>query len=197
MDEAEAIRRSRAGDRESFRWLVERDGDLLLRTAYLLVRDRGLAEDLAQESFLAAWQGLGSFRTPTGFRPWLMRILINRVNSHGRRRRFFAVPLDGLSPEEDPPTVGREPAEAVFQDEDRRALGAALMTLPDDSRRLLVLRYYAGLSVPEIARSLDLPEGTVKSRLHRALERMRAVLDKDPGFEREPYRQIPRRGEQG
>lgn len=196
MDEAGAIRGAKQGDRDAFRWLVERDGDLVRRTAYLLLHDRELADELAQEAFLAAWQGIGSLLTPTGFRPWVMRILINKISSHTRRRRFRLLPLEGLSPAEDPVDTGPEPAELALRDEDRRELAAALGALPGDWQQALVLRYYSELSVPEIARTLDVPEGTVKSRLHRALERLRIELSGKPQRQPDVSGQIPRRGEQ-
>ena len=176
MDEAEAVRRARQGDREGFRWLVERDGDLVRRTAYLLVRDPGLAEDLAQECFLAAWQSLSSFRTATGFRPWVLRILMNKAVSHRRKRRLLAIPFDLLRTAEEPAEPTPDPTALAIQGEEQRELGAALATLPEEWRRVLVLRYYAEFSVPEIAEALDMAEGTVKSRLHRALVRLREAL---------------------
>jgi RNA polymerase sigma-70 factor (ECF subfamily) len=177
MDEAEAIRRARVGDREGFRWLVERDGDLVRRTACLLVRDRDTAEDLAQEAFLAAWQGIGGLRTPTGFRPWAMRILLNKIGSHRRRRRHLTLPFDALPAETEPADARPGPPEEAFRREQARELAAAMRALREEWRQPLVLRYYAELSVAEIAGVLELPEGTVKSRLHRALEALRSALN--------------------
>lgn len=175
MDEAEAIRRARQGDAGAFRWLVERDGDLVRRTAYLLVYDAGLAEDLAQEAFLSAWQGLRGFRTATGFRPWVLRILMNKVSSHRRKRRL-GLALDRLRPGREPADPAPDPSTLALRSEDRRELAAAVETLPPGWKRMVVLRYYSGLSVPEVAVVLGVAEGTVKSGLHRALGRLREAL---------------------
>jgi RNA polymerase sigma-70 factor (ECF subfamily) len=103
-----------------------------------------------------------------------MRIVVNRVVSHRRRRLLSLVPL---------PFAGRvarhgaEPDAIIELDEDRRLVRAALERLPEEQRRVIVLRYFLELSVPDIARAMGLREGTVKSRLHRALQRLRATLE--------------------
>jgi RNA polymerase sigma-70 factor (ECF subfamily) len=176
-DDDSIIKSCQDGDRSAFRELVERYGDVLFGTALLMTRDRSLAEDLTQEALVKAWRGIGGFKLGSPAKPWLVRIVVNQVMTHRRRRLFNFVPLpfaerrDGGAP---------GPAEIVEQLADHEDLRKALASLPEDQRRLLVLRYYTEMTVPDIARTLGKPEGTVKSGLHRALERLREELgDRD------------------
>jgi len=170
----ELVRRCQAGDREPFRQLVERYGDLVFGTALQMTRDRSLAEDLTQDAFVHAWRGIGGFRLGSPLRPWLLRILHNRIVSHRRRRLLDLLPLPSAERARD-----HQPGpEAVVEiAEERSRLRVALATLSGDHRRIVVLRYYSELSVPEIAQATGLPDGTVKSKLHRALRRLRETLD--------------------
>lgn len=163
-------------DVAAFRALVEQHGDLIRRTAYLLVGDRALAEDLAQETFLHAWRGFDGLRDPTAAKSWLLAILAHQAATWRRRRRQVAVPIAALPASDEPgdPTPG--PLEAVEQREQHRFLADALAQLADDERQILVLRYYAELTVPEIAQVVGCPKGTVKSRLHRALAQVRRLI---------------------
>ena len=163
-------------DVAAFRALVEQHGDLIRRTAYLLVGDRALAEDLAQETFLHAWRGFDGLRDPAGAKAWLLAILAHQTASWGRKRRHRVVPIDALPASDEPGDPAPGPADAVERREQRRFLADALARLADDGRQILVLRYYAELTVPEIARIIGCPEGTVKSRLHRALDQLRRLL---------------------
>ena len=144
----ELVRRCQAGDREPFRQLVERYGDLVFGTALQMTRDRSLAEDLTQDAFVHAWRGIGGFRLGSPLRPWLLRILHNRIVSHRRRRLLDLLPLPSAERARD-----HQPGpEAVVEiAEERSRLRVALATLSGDHRRIVVLRYYSELSVPEIA----------------------------------------------
>ena len=93
LDESEAIRRCQEGQRDPFRFLVERYGKVLYGTAYRMTRDRGLAEDLVQEAFLRVWRGMPSFRGGGNFKAWIVRILVNHVMSERRKKRVREVPL--------------------------------------------------------------------------------------------------------
>jgi RNA polymerase sigma-70 factor (ECF subfamily) len=168
------VRRCQAGDCEPFRQLVERYGNVMFGTALQMTRDRSLAEELTQDAFVNAWRGIGGFRLGSPLRPWLLRILHNRVVSHKRRRLLDLLPLPSADRARD-----RQPGpEAVVElAEHRSEMRAALDGLPNDQRRIVVLRYYSELSIPEIAQVIGVPDGTVKSRLHRALQRLRANLE--------------------
>jgi RNA polymerase sigma-70 factor (ECF subfamily) len=135
------------------------------RAAYLVVHDSALAEDIAQEAFLAAIRNLDRFDRRRPFGPWLHRIVVNRAIDAARARAIrreteLIEPLDGAG--------DREPV-------DRDVL-AALRRLPPEQRAVIVMRHLLGYTPGEIARALDLPRGTVNSRLRRGLDSMRERL---------------------
>ena len=170
MTDDEAIRRCQDGDRDAFRHLVEAYKNPLYGTAVLMTRNPALAEEHVQEALLSAWRGIRRFERGRPFKPWLMRILVNDVLSGQRRRALRTVPIED-SPE--PRATGDE-AEAIAN---RETLRQALEQLTPEHREVVVLRYFADLTVAEVARSAGIREGTAKSRLHRALRQMRALLE--------------------
>ncbi|HVB13248.1 MAG TPA: sigma-70 family RNA polymerase sigma factor [Candidatus Dormibacteraeota bacterium] len=141
-------------------------GDLALRTAYLFLRDRGLAEDCVQDAFVSAWRARSSLRDPGAERAWLMTIVANTARSHLRRR--IPIPTDTIPAD---PTTHDPFAELALSADLHRALDQ----LPIDQREVIVMRVYLDLSVEETARALKVAEGTVKSRLSRALEALRLL----------------------
>jgi RNA polymerase sigma-70 factor (ECF subfamily) len=168
------VRRCQAGDREAFRMLVEQHKQILFGTAYLMMRDRGLAEDALQEAVVKIWQCLPSLRRHSSLKAWLLRIVVNEVKQQLRKRQVPILPL-----EEAPEPAGNpdETGEAmVLRLEEYRYLRQALGTLPPEQQETIVLRYYSGMTVPEIAAVMGQREGTIKSRLSRALERLGDVL---------------------
>lgn len=135
------------------------------RAAYLVVHDAGLAEDIAQEAFLAAIRSLDRFDRRRPFGPWLHRIVVNRAIDAARARslrRETELTEHAAGPEE--------------HDAPDRAVLEALARLPPDQRAVIVLRHLLGYTPGEIARTLDLPRGTVNSRLRRGLDAMRGEL---------------------
>ena len=176
MTDNEAIVRCQTGDRDAFRYLVERYQDVLFGTAVLMTGNRAVAEEQVQEALLSAWRGVHGFRLGRPLKPWLLRILVNSVLSHQRRRALPTVNLDGNGPDV-PETATSGPAETLDTLEDRLELRRAVAGLSPDHRQVVALRYFAGLTVPEVARTLSVREGTVKSRLHRALAILRQRLD--------------------
>lgn len=173
MDEHAAVRRCQDGQSDAFRLIVERHSGVLYGTAYLMTRNRARAEEMVQEALLLAWRGIRSFKPGSNLRSWLIRILVNRVISEGRRNRVAETELTPATPE---PAVEPEGETRVMQAEERELMGAAMSTLPEEQREVLTLRYYADLSIPEIARVLGWAEGTVKSRIHRGLRRLEQTL---------------------
>ncbi|MDQ1431432.1 MAG: hypothetical protein QOF40_2034 [Actinomycetota bacterium] len=175
-DDAELVRRARAGDVDAYEGLVARHQAGAVRLATLLCGPAG-ALDATQEAFVKAWRALGQFRPDAPFRPWLLRIVANEARNArrgaGRRarleRRVFEVR----------PSVGAAPSteEAVLALERRRLLLEALAHLSEADRDVISCRYLADLSEAETATVLGLRPGTVKSRLSRALGRLRAHLD--------------------
>lgn len=172
MTEDEAIQRCQDGEREAFRPLVERHQDVVFGTAYHLTGNAALAEELAQEAFLAAWQGIRGFRLGRPFKPWLLRILVNTVLAQRRKRSVETTPMaaSGVAGGAD------NPATVVEAQAERQRLQRAINGLSPEHRQVVVLRYFAELTVPEVARASGVREGTVKSRLYRAHQALRQRL---------------------
>jgi RNA polymerase sigma-70 factor (ECF subfamily) len=184
-EDVAAVRGARSGDREAFGVLVERYQEVAFRAAYLVVRDAGLAEDVAQEAFLRAYGNLGRFDVGQPFRPWLLRIVtnlaLNEVRARGRRRSLWERVARGLGRLEGDGSGGRwepGPERSAEAGEQRELLSAALGELSEGDRLVLYLRYYLELPEVEIATVIGKRPGTVKSRLHRASGRLRAVIER-------------------
>ncbi len=170
LDEAEVIKKVLAGDRVLFGRLVERYQDRVYSLAMHVLRDPHLAEDVAQEAFLRAFQRLDQFRGESGFSTWLYRIAVNTCWEY-LRKSSRVVPRDAPDGEEDGAVlVGGLPSveERAVEAEQKALLWRAVERLPDDYRVAVVLRYVDDLSYQEMARILRVPVATVGSRLHRA-----------------------------
>jgi RNA polymerase sigma factor (sigma-70 family) len=146
--------------------------DRAYRLAGLLLADAHEAEDAVQDALVVAWQSFATLREVEKFGPWFDRILVNGCRDRLRRRNTVRfIPMDvGIDP------AGRDPFQTFIE---RDALLAGLGRLTADERIVVVLRFWADLPLDVIAQRLDWPLGTVKSRLHRALERLRSVLAHD------------------
>ena len=173
-DEAALVTRARAGDRAAFGVLVGIHQRAALRTAFAVSGTESEAEDVTQEAFVKAFRALPRFREGEPLRPWLMRIVANeaknRRRSRGRRDRLSvraAAMAPGAAGSTEDLALGSITA-AHLRD--------ALARLDERDRTVIAFRYFAGLSEAETAAALDVPVGTVKSRLSRALDRLRAVL---------------------
>jgi RNA polymerase sigma-70 factor (ECF subfamily) len=178
-DEVAAVRDCQSGHAEAFRLIVDEYGQMMQGTAYLMLGNRGDAEDATQDAFVSAWRGLDRFDSSRPLRPWLMRILVNEVRQRRRRRLLRLVPLG--EPSMSLPSLEAGPERSLEQAERREELRAAIGTLPPDTARIVILRYFAELSLGEIAQATGAPEGTVKSRLHRALRKLRDELEPAQG----------------
>jgi RNA polymerase sigma-70 factor (ECF subfamily) len=169
----ELIERARRGDMDAYGQLVLRYQDLAVRTAYVVAGDASEAEDAAQDAFVKAYRALGSFRVGAPFRPWLLRIVANEARNRRRsagRRLNLAVRVA-----EDRPSSDAAPSveAAVLARETSEALAAAVAALGEDDRLVISYRYFFELSEAETADALGIPRGTVKSRLSRAIARLR------------------------
>lgn len=171
MDDDEAIARSLEGDLSAYEVLVARYSALAHRTAALLgARDE--AEDVVQEAFVKAFRHLGSFRRGAAFRPWLLRIVANETHNLTRargRRSDLTVRLSATADA----TAPDDPAGAAVATDRRARLLEAVRALPERERNAVVCRYFLQLSEAETAQVLGWPLGTVKSRTHRGLARLR------------------------
>jgi RNA polymerase sigma-70 factor (ECF subfamily) len=173
-DETLLVGRARRGDQAAFCELVERHQRRVYATALRIVRRHDLADDVAQEAFVRAWQSLSSFELGRPFGPWIARIARNQALNALRSRAERAEPLpEGPHEPVDP---ARDPLDSVLDGEAGDVVGRALACLPDDQRRVLVLRASAELSYQEIAEELGIAQGTVMSRLSRARQRLRELL---------------------
>ncbi len=182
LDEGALVEAARAGDTAAYAQLVRRYQDVAFRVAYLNTRHEADAADAAQEAFVKAYYALPRFREEAPFRPWLLRIVANEARnkrrSAGRRERLalrVAVVPDA-------------PAEASPEDdallaERRETLLAALARLREKDRRVIEYRYFLDLSEAEMAEVMGVAPGTVKSRLNRALGRLRPLLEEPEGVE--------------
>jgi RNA polymerase sigma-70 factor (ECF subfamily) len=159
--------------------LVRRYEDVAVRTAHLIAPS-GDADDAAQEAFLKAWIALPRFRLGAPFRPWLLRIVANEARNRRRsagRREGLAIRATVDRPPDD---AAPSPEAAALAAERRAALLAAVNRLRDEDREIIGARYFLELSEAEAAEVLRIPRGTVKSRLSRALARLRADVDWAP-----------------
>ncbi|MDE2969728.1 MAG: sigma-70 family RNA polymerase sigma factor [Chloroflexota bacterium] len=175
LEEAQAIRRCQAGDKEAFRFIVERYGNLMYGTAYQITRNHARAQELTQDALVLAWRGINSFQGGS-LKAWLVKILTNRGISLSRRREIEAATLDDP---DSPVTVADEsqdPAAAAVMALERERIRGAMETLPEEQRQVVTLRFFSELSVSETAVALGIREGTVKSRLSRALDRLWEAL---------------------
>ena len=177
--DAELVRLALAGSQEAFRTLVSRYTSAAVNVAARLVRDRALAEDIAQEAFVRAFARLKTYDQERKFSSWFFQVLHNVSVDHLRRRRLETVSLDTLQADgyPGPPT---DPAASPEAAAGRTALGSALTTallrIRLAYREPLILKYQQGLGVEEIAEILDLPEGTVKTYLHRGRKELAGIL---------------------
>ena len=172
MSEDLTIARCQGGDREAFRLLVDRHRDVLYGTALLMTGNRAVAEEAVQEAFLSAWRGIGGFRRGKPLKPWLTRILVNGVLSTKRKKVVPTIPIADSGG-----NGGPSVSDQTDVIENRAVLRQAIATLDPQQQQIVVLRYFAELTVTEIAETTGTKEGTVKSRLHRALARLREHLE--------------------
>ena len=175
LEDAELIGRAKAGDVAAYTELVRRYQDVAVRTAHVIAPD-GDAEDAAQEAFIKAYRALPRFREDAPFRPWLLQIVANEARNRRRsagRRTGLALRAAEDRPSDD---AAPSPESAVLAHERQAALVAAVNALRDEDREVIGARYFLDLSEAETAAALGIPRGTVKSRLSRALDRLRAGM---------------------
>ena len=170
--QTDLVDRAMRGDREAFGVLAGRAVDRLYRIARLILRDTELAEDATQEALVRAWRDLPALRNAERFDAWLYRLIVRSCADVGRRRRKWRAEITVLQ---------SEPVESDRTSElaDRDQLERGMRRLTDAQRTVLVMSFYIGLSPSEMAEALDIPVGTVKSRLHYSIEALRAAIAAD------------------
>ena len=165
------------GNRQAYEQLVRKYQDRLMLTVGRVVRDRSDAEDVCQEAFLRAFVHLPTFTGRSAFFTWLCRIALNvAIGEHRRRTRAPFRELPAETARQEPIDRGDLPGDRLMRRESVSRLRQALAALPPDQRAVLVLRAVNGLNYHEISRRLDLNIGTVRSRLHRARQELRELL---------------------
>jgi RNA polymerase sigma-70 factor (ECF subfamily) len=170
--QVDLVRRAQRGDEEAFAALVPAAADRLLAVAFRILRDPDLAEDATQQALLIAWRKLPSLREPERFDAWTYRLVVNACYAETGRLRFRLTPLRLVN--DDAAVVDSEP-QAV--DRDRIERGFRKLSIAH--RTVVVLHLHVGLPFEEIARTLDIPIGTARSRLHYALRALRTAIEAD------------------
>lgn len=170
-DESTLIEMAKHGDRQAFGQLVSNHRQGVVNVVYRMCGDPNLAEDVAQEAFLRAWQKLADYRPKAPFRYWVYRIATNAALDVLRRERV-TLDVDEVQVAADTPTLEDRSATAARA----RQVKEAVLALPAASRSVLVLREYQDLSYQEVAETLDIPIGTVMSRLSYARGKLRQML---------------------
>jgi RNA polymerase sigma-70 factor, ECF subfamily len=169
-EDRETVRRVLAGDDSAFGRIVTRWQGPLVTLAYRFTRDPGRAEDLAQEAFLRAYRTLGSWREDSAFSTWLFALALNLYRSELRRIPQRTVSIEDVA---EPRDAGSPDLGASDRD---RAVRAAVLTLPAKYREAIVVFYFHRSDVALAAKTLGVPEGTLKARLHRGRELLRRKL---------------------
>ena len=178
-EDAVLVERSRNGDRDAYGELVTRYQAIAARTAYVITGTAADAEDVAQDAFVKAYYALDRFRSGAPFRPWLLRIVaneaINRRKAAGRR------PTVGLSVVEDRASgdTALSPEASALARERRELVLDALRNMREEDRLVIAYRYFFDLTEVEMAEALGVARGTVKSRLSRAIARLRTAMEGD------------------
>jgi RNA polymerase sigma-70 factor (ECF subfamily) len=170
--QTDLVDRARRGDREAFSVLAGGAVDRLYAIARLMLHDAELAEDATQDALVRAWRDLPTLRDVERFDAWLYRVIVRACTDIGRHRQRWRAEITTL------PTEPSEPdgASAIA---DRDQLERGLRRLTEAQQSILVLTHYVGLTPTEVAEALDIPVGTAKSRLHYALDALRAALAAD------------------
>ena len=172
MDTA-LVTRAQHGDEEAFATLAAAVGNRLNAVAHRILRDAALAEDATQQALLAIWRDLPQLRDPQRFDAWSYRLLVRACYVEGRRAGSWGPNLRLLPADE--PAAGEGLSPVI----DRDQLERGFRRLSIDHRAVVVLHHYLDLSIEEVAESLGVPPGTVRSRLRHAMRGLRAALDAD------------------
>ena len=179
LDDADLIARAKRGEVAAYEALVQRYQEIAFRVAYLVLGDAAEAEDAGQEAFVKAYRALARFRDEAPFRPWLLQIVANEARNRraaAGRRSSLALRASAAERPSSRSAVAPSPEVVVLAAEQRALLVQAVGELRHEDRQVIAYRYFLDLSEAEMAVALDCPRGTIKSRLSRALARLRTGL---------------------
>lgn len=171
--DSDLVIRAQQGDRGAFAEIADEILDRFLAIAHRILRDGALAEDASQAALLNIWRDLPKLQQPERFGPWSTRVLVNACYSEARRARRWlpGIPLDVIPEPQAPDELG-----TLI---DRDQLERGFHGLPVEQRAVIVLHHYVGMPVDTVAQTLDVPAGTVRSRLHRGMTALRAAMAAD------------------
>jgi RNA polymerase sigma-70 factor, ECF subfamily len=173
------VERALQGDKEAFGEIINQYNALMMRTAYMIVGDRDIAEDAVQDALIQAWQHLAGLRESGALRPWLMRIVVNQCISYKRKAtRAAAFVRQSLADQ------STQFAAEVADDHKGRLerdwdLAETVKKLPAKQQAVIILHYYQGMTLPSMAQALHVSENTLKKRIQAALSNLRRVLHPD------------------
>ena len=171
------------GNQTAFEVLFKKYREQVARLVYSITKDEGLVDDIVQEVFLLVYRHLAKFRQQAAFKTWLYRITVNEtIRQLNRNKRWQPLPEGDFEPANLPSTLvtfenGVSPERVLIEGEQRRMIQNALDAIKPHHRTILVLYYLEDLSVQEIAEVLDIPEGSVKSRLFYARDNLRKLME--------------------
>ena len=181
MDESALIQLAVQQDEQAWETLIRAHQQAVFRLAYLFTGDPDEAEDVTQETFIRAFHFIDRFDPSRAFQPWILSIAANLARNRLRGFKRYLAALQGLARRQPDPGL-RQPPDPAAAEDAQEAWRSALKLSPDD-QQVLYLRYFLELTEQETSAVLGIPPGTVKSRLHRALDRLRARLKvDDPEF---------------
>lgn len=183
MDQRGLVERARGGDHDAFTALVDLTIARLDSASRLILRDHELARDAVQETLIRAWRDLPGLRDPDRFDAWLHRLAVNTCLDLVRRRKRRVVEVE-LEPVDGPATDDIAGGVA-----DRELLDRALRRLDPGHRAVVVLHYYLGMPLPDVAAAIGIPLGTAQSRLFYAMRSMRASIVGEPASRPDPVRE--------
>jgi RNA polymerase sigma-70 factor (ECF subfamily) len=166
---------ARQGDQAAWEDLIRAHQEPVFRLAYLLLGDPDEAEDVAQETFLRAYKSLRRFDTDRPLRPWLLRIASNLAHNRHRSIGRYLAALTRFA-QQDPEGIK---STTIQMEDESQALWQAMKKLTMPFQKVVYLRYFLDMSESEMAETLEVPAGTVKSRLHRALSKLRGIIERD------------------
>ena len=179
------IRAAVSGDPDAFGELIARHRSSALRVATVVLGTATGADDVVQDADVRAWRARTSIDPARGFRSWYLRVVANAARN-GRRARWRRAALELRDAQRSPVVAGPDPAERAVADDERRVVLAALNRLGRDDRLVIALRHFEQLGEAEMADVLGCPPGTVKSRLSRAMDRLRRQLGDAGGRDDDP-----------
>jgi RNA polymerase sigma-70 factor (ECF subfamily) len=176
IGDAECVRKLQRGETDAFEILIRRHQKTIFNLVYRMLGDYDEAAEISQETFLSAYRAIGSFRGDSNFSTWLYRIAVNHATTRRKSlntRQQRNVPIENTEPVTDPHPG---PAESIEKKEISQRVQQALNSLEPEDATVILLRDLQDVPYEEVARVLDIPIGTVKSRLHRARRALKAEL---------------------